>query len=142
MLRQEDTDDSGSHYSDSDETASPISVPKPTPRENSDSEVIFICEDEAAGPSTPSKDKRSDILVPKSLVPYEDSDSEIIFMGEEDKHKSICEEDRRQEDNPQEDTEDPITYSIRKEETASGRSVIKCSKGHTYSFKKDGKGKN
>ena len=102
LLKQEDSDDTGSHYSDN--------------------------TDETAGPS---KDN-SDISVPIPLVPYEDSDNEIIF---------ICEEDRRQEDNPQEDTENPITYSIRNEKTASGKSVIKCSKGHTYSFKKDGKGK-
>ena len=119
VLRQEDTDDSWSHYFDSDETASPISVPKPTPRDNSDSEFIFIYEDEAAGPSTPSKDKRSDILVPKPrLVPYEDSDSEM-------------------EDKPQDNTENKITYSIRDKKTASGKKVINCSKGYTYSFHKD-----
>ena len=144
VLRQEDTDDSESHYSDSDETASPndeessgISVPKPTPRENSDSEVIFICEDEAAGPSTPSKDRRSDILVPKSLVPYEDSDSEMERQDSDSEIIFMSEEDKRKEDNPQENTENPITYSIRNEKTVSGKKVINCSKGHTYSFQKE-----
>ena len=117
-LTQEDTDDSWYHYFDSDETASPIAPS--SPRDLCDSEFIFHYEDEAAGPSTPRKDKRSDILVPKPrLVPYEDSNSEM-------------------EDKPQDNTENKITYFVRDKKTASGKKVINCLKGHTYSFHKPG----
>ena len=122
-LTQEDTDDSWYHYFSSDVTASPIAPS--SPRDLCDSEFIFHTgdEDEAAGPSTPRKDKRSDILVPKpSLVPYGDSESE-------------------KEDKLEDNTEKKITYFVRDRKTASGKKVINCSEGHTYSISKPGTSK-
>ena len=76
-----------------------------------------------AGPSTPIKDQRSDNLVPKpSLVPYDDSESE-------------------KEDKPEDNTEKKITYFVRNRKTSSGKKVINCSEGHTYSISKPGTSK-
>ena len=115
-IESDDSCPSWYNYFSSDVTASPIAPS--SPRDLCDSEFIFHTgdEDEAAGPSTPRKDKRSDILVPKpSLVPYGDSESE-------------------KEDKPEDNTENKITYFVRDRKTTSGKKVINCSKGHTYSI--------